>query len=99
MEEQMVTLHIEFSDDLAQLFDSTEQASEKARESLVLQLLREERISQGKAAELLGVSRAEMLDLAAKNEISFGGRTREELEEEVAAVEAVLAREDRARYQ
>ena len=88
----MATLHIELSEDLVQFFESTEEATEKARESLILQLVREERVSQGKAAELLGISRAAMLDLAAKNDIPFGGRTYEELQEEVAVAEEMLRR-------
>jgi predicted HTH domain antitoxin len=52
---------------------------------LVLDLLREGQISQGKAAELLGINRYEMLDLMARHKIPSGPQTAEEAEREIEA--------------
>ena len=60
------TLAIERPEELLALLGSTEEgAAARRRESAVLELLREARISQGQAARLLGLSRWEMLDLMA----------------------------------
>jgi predicted HTH domain antitoxin len=55
----------------------------KAKEALVLELLREARISQGKAARLLGISRGKIIDLMARHRISAGPETAEEMRQEV----------------
>ena len=46
---------------LAQLRD--DEIASKVREAFVMELLREHRVSQGKAAEILNVSRSEIFDL------------------------------------
>jgi DNA-binding NtrC family response regulator len=40
--------------------------AEKAKESLVMELLREHQVSQGKAAEVLGISRCDLFELMSK---------------------------------
>lgn len=55
-----------------------------------MQLVREVRISRGKAAEVLGISVWDMLDLIMKYEISSGPETPEELRREVDAAERLL---------
>ena len=54
-----------------------------------MQLLREHKISQGKAAFLLGVTRWELFDLTAKYEISVIDLTPEELEKELRTVRSI----------
>jgi len=50
------TLAVELPEDLVALLGSPELAAAKAKEALVMELLREVKIGQSKAAELLGVS-------------------------------------------
>jgi predicted HTH domain antitoxin len=55
----------------------------KAREALVMELLREHRFSQGKAAEVLGVDRHELFDLMSKYRVPAVDLTPEELKQEL----------------
>jgi len=55
----------------------------KAKEALVLELLREARLSQGQAARLLDLSRPEVLELMAQHQIPSGPESPGELEQEV----------------
>lgn len=56
---------------------------------LVLSLFTEGRISSGKAARLLGISRAEFLALLHSHGIAYVNYTPDELAEEFAAVDAL----------
>ena len=56
---------------------------------LVLSLFTEERISSGKAAQLLNISRVEFLALLRKRGIAFVNYTTEELEDERVAVQSL----------
>jgi len=60
-----------------------EEIETKVKESLVMELLREHRLSQGKAAELLGLDRDELFDLMAKYQIPVIDLTPEELKSEL----------------
>ncbi|MGH2370441.1 MAG: UPF0175 family protein [Chloroflexota bacterium] len=77
------TLTLELPEELVVLLGSPEGAAAKAKEALVLDLLRGARISQGKAAHLLGLTRWQMLDLMAQHHISSGPETTEEMRQEV----------------
>ncbi len=79
----MATLPMELPEELVALLGSPENAVAKAKEALILELLREARISQGKAARLLGMSRWEILDLMAQHRIPSGPETAEEMRQEV----------------
>ncbi len=57
--------------------------TEKAKEALVMELLREHYISQGKAAEILGVNRHKLFDLMTRYRVPAIDLTPEELEEEL----------------
>jgi predicted HTH domain antitoxin len=52
----------------------------KGKEAIVLELLRKGEISQGKAAELLGISRHDLLDLMAKHDIPMADFSPDELQ-------------------
>lgn len=78
------TLAVELPEEIVALVGSAEAAAAKAKETLVLELLREAKISQSTAARLLGVSRADILDLMAHHHIESGPETPEELLAEVA---------------
>jgi predicted HTH domain antitoxin len=55
----------------------------RVREALVMDLLREHRFSQGKAAELLGLSRHELFDLMAKHHVPLIDLSTDELKTEL----------------
>lgn len=79
----MATLTLEVPEELVSLIGSSEAAATRAKESLVLDLLREGRISQGKAAQLLGLTRYDILDLMAQHQIPSGPATAEEMRQEI----------------
>ena len=60
-----------------------EDLTAKVKESLVMELLREHRISQGKAAEILGLHRGDLFQLMTKYQVSVVDLTPEELDEEL----------------
>ena len=78
------TLSLELPDELVALLGSEEAAAAKAKEALVLELLREARISQGKAARLLGLTRWDILDLLVQHHIPSGPETAEDVRREIA---------------
>jgi len=77
------SLELELPDELIALLGSPEAAAAKAKEALVLELLREARISQGQAARLLGLTRWQILDLMARRRVPSGPETPEEMRREV----------------
>ena len=86
------TIELELSEELVDLLGSPETAAAQAKQALVLELLREARISQGKAAEILGLTRAEMLDVLARHRIESGPETAEEMQQEVEALHRFIGR-------
>jgi predicted HTH domain antitoxin len=77
------TITIELPDDLVAALDSLDGIEDRAWKALVLDLLRDGHISQGKAAHLLGVTRYDILDLMASHYIPLGPRTPEEVDQEI----------------
>ncbi len=57
-----------------------------AKEAFVMRLVRDAVISQGKAAELLGINRWDMFELSAKYQIPAGPVTPDEIEAELATI-------------
>lgn len=82
----VIMLHIAFPEDVAGLLGAQPQAAEIARELILLGLYQEGRISGGKAAELLGLTRQGFISLLARKGIDYFRFTEEEWAEEVAAV-------------
>lgn len=72
---------------LALLGSTPEAAALAARKALVLDLLRQGRISQGRAARVLNLSRHDIIDLMAEHDIPSGPETIEEFRREVAVAE------------
>src|SRR4051812_47247750 len=68
----MTNLVVELPDELVALLGSPAAAAARAREALVLDLLREGQIGQSHAAELLGLTRWDLLDLMARHQITSG---------------------------
>lgn len=84
------TLPLELPDELVALVASPEAAAARARQMLVLDLLRQARISQGKAAALLGLTRHDVLRLMGEHQIRSGPASFEELRAEVDVAERYL---------
>src|SRR3954447_11648016 len=85
-----VTLSLDVPDYLIALLGSPEAAAAKAKEALVLQLLREAEITQGQAARFLGITRWDILDLMAQHNILSGPETAEEVRQEIAILERLV---------
>jgi hypothetical protein len=86
----------EVPDELLALLGSREAAAARAREALVMELLRDATISQGKAAALLGIDRGELLELSARYRVPAGPRTAEEWQREMTVVERLVQERGRA---
>lgn len=81
-------LQIPFSEELEALLGSQPQAAERARELIVLGLYQEDRISGGKAAELLGLTQLGFVSLLARKGITYLRFAPDEWAAEVATVKA-----------
>lgn len=75
---------------LASLGATPQEKLNKVKEALVLYLLRQKRISQGKAAELLKISRSDLFDLMAEQDIPTADLSPQELEEGLANLRGAL---------
>ncbi|MGI8551191.1 MAG: UPF0175 family protein [Dehalococcoidia bacterium] len=84
------TLFLELPEEVVSLLGSPEAAVAKAKEALVIELLREARISQGLAAQILEVIRWEILDLMAEHHVPSGPATEQELRREFEQVDRWL---------
>jgi predicted HTH domain antitoxin len=80
----MCTLSVELPESVVQLLAPTAQeASARLAELALIELFRQGELSGGKAAELLGLSRAEWLDLLARHEVPHAVVTEESLEHDL----------------
>jgi predicted HTH domain antitoxin len=79
---------------LLQLGIDREEVQHRVTEWLVLSLFTEERISSGKAARLLNLSRIDFLALLRKRGIAYLDYSEDELAEEFAAVEQLPTETD-----
>lgn len=78
------------------VLDVAEEGLEPRLKTLIaLELFREDRISSGKAAELLGVSKMAFVQLLAQHGIPYFTETPAELGEQVTAVEETFDASDR----
>ena len=78
-----VVLELALPDDEAVAHLGDGEMALKAKDALVMELLREHEISQGKAAALLGISRHRLFDLMARHQVPVIDLTPEELQEEL----------------
>jgi predicted HTH domain antitoxin len=77
-------LHLEFElPDEALAHLPEDDVAGKAKEAFVIELLREHHLSQGKAAEILGISRYDLFDLMTKYQVPVIDLTEEELAAEL----------------
>ena len=65
-----VSIELELPKEVCDLLGDQDLAS-RVKEALIMQLLREGHISQGKAAHIMGINRYDFFPLMAKYEISF----------------------------
>lgn len=77
-----VKLDLELPDEILDQLRA-EEIEAKVKEALVMEFLREYRLSQGKAAELLGLDRHKLFDLMAKYRVPVIDLTPEELKSEL----------------
>jgi predicted HTH domain antitoxin len=66
------------------------QLPQQILEILALDLFRQQRISAGKAAELLGISKISFIELLARHKICYFNETPDELTAEVEVVERLM---------
>lgn len=85
---EMATLQVTFSKDVMGLLGTQPQAAEMAKEFIILGMYQEGRISGGKAAELLGLTKAGFVSLLARKGINYFQHTVEEWAEEVEVINA-----------
>ncbi len=81
-------LQIALPADFWALLGAQAQATEVAKEFIVLGLYQEGRISGGKAAELLGLTKRGLVSLLARKGLDYFRLTADEWSEEVAAVKS-----------
>ena len=86
-----LTVRLQFPRDLLGALEVPQERLEaRLRELIVLQLFREGRISSGKGAELLGISKLEFIQLLARHGIPYFTAAPEELISEVRTLEQLL---------
>lgn len=84
------THKVKLPDDLVKLLDVDEETLPREVYKLIIfELFREGRISSGKGAELLGISRSAFLELLAERKIPFFNYSKEDFQEEYEAVKQV----------
>lgn len=79
-----VQVELELPDEVFDKDFKVEDLKARVKERLVLELLKEHKISQGKAAELLGVSRWAIMDLMAKQRLPAIDMPEGELQQELS---------------
>ena len=77
------TITLDLPEELVTLLGPSENLPRRVLEALVLDLLREADISQGKAAHLLGLTRYDILDLMVLHKIPSGPATAKEMRQEI----------------
>lgn len=78
-----VQIELELPDEVFDEDFKVEDLQVRVKERLVIELLRGHKISQGKASELLGISRWALMDLMAKQKLSVIDMSEEELQQEL----------------
>lgn len=86
-----LTVYLELPKDMLGTLEVSEtRLGARLKELIAIELFREGRISSGKGAELLGVSKAEFIQLLGRHGILYFTESPEDLSREVAAVEKAL---------
>jgi len=82
---ESVTYQVQIPASLSRLGATQKEIQRRVNEWLVLSFFTETKISSGKAARLLGITRSDFLDLLRERGISYVNYTKEELDEEIRA--------------
>jgi predicted HTH domain antitoxin len=86
-----LTVSLSLPRDLLGALDIPEkQLASQVLELVALELFRQGRISTGKGAELLGISKLDFTQILSRYQIPYFTETPTELESEIAAVEALI---------
>lgn len=87
-----LTINLNLPRDLLGVLNIPEsQLPQQILEIIALELFRQQRISAGKGAELLGISKIDFIERLAQHNIPYFSETPEELVSEVLALETLLA--------
>jgi predicted HTH domain antitoxin len=90
-----LTVNLRLPRDLLGALDISEaQLEARILELVALELFRQERISSGKGAELLGISKWEFIQLLAQHGIPYFTDSSEELAAEVATAQSLLGQKN-----
>lgn len=89
------TVRLELPGDPVEMPGAPAQAAAMARQGLIVELLREARVSQGLAARLLGLTRGQILDLMTERGIPSGPETEEEVRQEFAEIHRYAREQER----
>ena len=81
---------VELDDELAALLEREKPLDQAARETIVMDLFRRHKVSIGKACELLSLDRVAFARRASELDIPYFQMTKEDWEEEKAAIDAWL---------
>jgi predicted HTH domain antitoxin len=84
MATKKVTFELELPEELVASFESLEVAGQEAKEAFVMELLRQGKLSQGKAAELLNVDHWQLMDLMAAHDVPATDMSEDELDAELS---------------
>jgi predicted HTH domain antitoxin len=77
-----LTVELDLPDEVVEAL-AGEDMTAKLREAFVMNLMREHRISQGKAAEVLGISREDLFPLMSKHQVPVIDLAVDELQSEL----------------
>ncbi len=83
------SIYIEIPDELLELLGSEDEAAKEAKQSLVLDLVRQGRISRAKAAELLGINLWDLPEFLSKYRIPWFDYSEEQMEEDMATLRSL----------
>ena len=85
---QQISVQLDFPIEILGALDVTRsQLAARLRELIVLEMYRERQISSGKGAELLGMSKWEFIQFAARHDVPYFDESAEELTAEVEVVQ------------
>ena len=91
----MLTIALELPRDLLGALEVPQvQIEARLRELIALELFRESRISSGKGAELLGISKLAFIQLLARHQVAYFTGSPEELTAETVTLERLLGKCD-----
>ena len=86
----MSVIELELDDVLVELLKSRNKPLDQAaKETIVIELYRQELLSSGKAAELLGMKRADFVHMTGRQGIPFFRMSKEEFDRETDAVRSL----------